>query len=146
MLASASPSSAPPKTLERAFSMLGRVLRRRCPNCGRATAFAGFFQLAPTCTACGLMLHHGPHDHFVGTTMVNFLLAEVTWAFGFMFYLVAVWPNVPWDAVTGVSAAFMVILPVTMYPITRLTWLAVDLFLRPGGEGERRVEEAARHR
>ena len=125
--------------------MLGRVLRRRCPNCGRATAFAGFFQLAPACAFCGLTLHHGAHDHFVGTTFINFLLAEITWASGFMIYLVAVWPNVPWDAVTGVSAAFMVILPVVMYPVTRLTWLSVDLYLRPGGEGERRADEAARH-
>lgn len=125
--------------------MLGRVARRRCPNCGRATAFSGFFQLAPACAACAIPLHHGPHDHFVGTTFVNFLLAEVTWAFGFLIYLVSVWPDVPWDAVTVVSAAFMVILPVAMYPVTRLTWFALDLFFRPGGEGERRADDAARH-
>lgn len=124
--------------------MLGRTLRRRCPNCGRATAFAGWFTLAPACTACGMRLHHGPHDHFVGTTLVNFLVAEVTWAVGFVVYLVAAWPNVDWDDVTYVSAGFMVVLPLALYPLTRLTWLAVDLFLRPHGEGERPPEDASK--
>ena len=125
--------------------MAGRTLRRRCPNCGRATAFAGWFTLAPACSACGMPLHHSPHDHFVGTTLVNFLVAEVTWAIGFLIYLVASWPNVAWERATYVSAAFMIVLPVLLYPLTRLTWLSVDLFLRPGGEGERRADEAARH-
>ena len=33
-----------------------------------------------------------------------------------------------------------------MYPFTRLAWLAIDLYLRPGGEGERRADEAVRRR
>lgn len=124
--------------------MLGRTVLRRCPNCGGATAFAGWFTLARACTACGMPLHHGPHDHFVGTTLVNFLVAEVTWAIGFMVYLVAAWPDVNWDRVTWVSAAFMIVLPVMLYPLTRLAWLAVDLFLRPHGEGERPAADAGK--
>ena len=93
-----------------------------------------------------MRLHQGPHDHFVGTTLVNFLIAEVTWAISFLTYLVATWPDVAWESVTYVSAAFMIALPVLLYPVTRLTWLSVDLFLRPGGEGERRADEAALHR
>ena len=41
-----------------------------------------------------MRLHQGPHDHFVGTTLVNFLIAEVTWAISFLTYLVATWPDV----------------------------------------------------
>ena len=65
------PLAVPPRTAALAAAMLGRTLRRRCPNCGGSAAFAGWFALAGACAACGIELRHGPHDHFVGTTMVN---------------------------------------------------------------------------
>ena len=84
-----------------------------------------------------MRLNRGPHDHFVGTTMVNFLTAEMLWAVGFATYLLLSWPDVRWDALTYVSAVFMAVLPVVMYPFTRVFWLAVDLYFRPGDEGDR---------
>ncbi len=110
---------------------------RHCPACGGGHLFATWFTLAAACPACGLRLHHGPHDHFVGTTLVNFLAAELLWAAGFTTYLILTWPNPAWDALTYVSVVFMAVLPIALYPFTRITWLAVDFIFRPGGEGER---------
>ncbi|MBI3789890.1 MAG: DUF983 domain-containing protein [Gemmatimonadetes bacterium] len=137
-MASAPITAADVRTTSLAARMLARALTLRCPACGGNGTFARWFTLAESCPHCGLRLHHGPHDHFVGTTLVNFLVAEMTWAFGFATYLVLSWPNPAWDALTWVSVVFMAVLPVTMYPFTRITWLAVDLFFRPGGEGERK--------
>lgn len=127
-----------PRTATLGVRMLVRALALRCPACGSRGVFARWFVLADACPSCGLRLHHGPHDHFVGTTLVNFLAAELGWAVLFVTYLVWSWPNPAWDALTWVSVAFMLLLPVTLYRFTRITWLAVDLFFRPGGEGERR--------
>ena len=127
-----------PRTLGLGARLVSRALTLRCPACGARGAFASWFTLTDACLRCALRLHHGPHDHFVGTTLVNFLVAELTWAVGFATYLVLAWPDPAWDALTYVSVAFMAVLPVVLYPFTRLTWLAVDLYFRPGGEGERK--------
>jgi uncharacterized protein (DUF983 family) len=118
-------------------TMLVRALTLRCPRCGGRGTFARWFTLAERCPTCDLPLHHGPHDHFIGTTLVNFLVAELTWAVGFATYLVLSWPSPNWDRLTWVSVVFMAVLPVLMYPFTRITWLAVDLYFRPGERGER---------
>ncbi len=128
---------ADPRTYGLGARILVRALTLRCPACGGGQIFATWFTLADACPTCGLRLHHGPHDHFVGTTLVNFLAAELTWAFGFAAYLILSWPNPSWDALMYVSVVFMAVLPVSLYRFTRITWLAVDFIFRPGGEGER---------
>lgn len=39
------------------------------------------------------------------------------------------WPDVPWTALTVVSAASMAIFPIVFYPISKTVWLAVDLLM-----------------
>ena len=126
-----------PRTFGMAVVILTRALTLRCPSCGSPGIFASWFRLADACPRCRLRLHHGPHDHFVGTTLVNFLVAELTWAVGFATYLILSWPEPAWDALMYVSVAFMAVLPVVLYRFTRISWLAVDFIFRPGGEGER---------
>ena len=126
-----------PRTPATATRMAARAFTLRCPNCGGRPVLTNWFTLADACPRCAMRLNHGPHDHFVGTTMVNFLTAELLWAIGFAAYVVLSWPDVHWDALTYVSAAFMAALPVATYPFTRMFWLAVDLYFRPGDEGDR---------
>lgn len=126
-----------PRTTTLGLTLAARALTLRCPACGSRRIFSTWFTLVNQCPRCALRLHHGPHDHFVGTTLVNFLVAEMGWAILFTIYLVWSWPNPAWDALTWASAAFMVVLPVMLYRFTRICWLTVDFFFRPGGEGER---------
>jgi uncharacterized protein (DUF983 family) len=41
---------------------LWRGWRRRCPNCGAGTLFAGYLKVRPTCPSCGEALHHQRAD------------------------------------------------------------------------------------
>ncbi|MEK0430856.1 MAG: hypothetical protein RL139_660 [Gemmatimonadota bacterium] len=102
-----------------------------CPECGAHGLFSHWMRLRPRCPACGLKLDRGTPDHFVGAYLVNLIIAEVLFAGGLGVWLVAVWPDVPWQTVQRVAVGAMLLSPVVTYPFTRTLWLAADLILDP---------------
>ena len=121
-------------------SPLARVLRGltlHCPECGSGRILASWFRLRAACPKCGLLLDRGQRDYFVGAYLINLIISELLFAIGFGIWLVRSWPNIPWDAVQYVAVAAMIIAPLTTYPITKSTWLAVDLVFQPPSDRDR---------
>ncbi len=114
-----------------------RALALRCPECGGGGLFRRWILMKPRCATCALKLDRGAPGHFVGAYLVNLIIAEMLFAFGMGAWLVAVWPDVPWDAVQMVAVAAMVISPLATYPFTRTIWLAADLIIDPVRESDR---------
>ncbi|MBX7118373.1 MAG: DUF983 domain-containing protein [Gemmatimonadaceae bacterium] len=111
-----------------------RILRActlRCPECGGGGLFRGWLRIKDRCPTCALKLDRGTPGHFVGAYLVNLIVAELLFAFGLLTWLVAVWPDVPWDTVRIAAVAAMVVTPLTLYPFTRTIWLAADLIIDP---------------
>lgn len=108
-----------------------RALTLRCPECGGRGLFRWWIQMESRCPSCQLKLDRGAPGHFVGAYLVNLVIAEVLFAFGLLIWLVAVWPDVPWDAVQYVAVLAMIISPLMTYPFTRTVWLATDLIIDP---------------
>lgn len=104
-----------------------RALRLRCPECGGRGLFSNWLKLRASCPTCGLKLDRGNPDHFVGAYLVNLIIAEVLFAVIFGVWLVAVWPDVPWDGIEKVAVVAMIVSPFATYPFTRTVWLAADL-------------------
>lgn len=119
-------------SLSRTLLYVGRALRLRCPNCGKGKVITGWTKVRERCSVCGLRFARGEGEYFyAGAIFVNIVIAELLFAFGFGGALILMWPNVPWDAVTYVGAALMLLLPALLLPVVKVLWLAFDMLMRP---------------
>jgi len=73
----------------------------------------------------------------VGAYLVNLIIAELLFAVGLGAWLLAAWPDVPWDLVERVAVVAMLVAPLVLYPFTRTVWLAADLIFDPQRPGDR---------
>jgi uncharacterized protein (DUF983 family) len=120
--------------------MAGRALILRCPNCGGRPVLNDWFHLRERCPNCGVALERGEgSDYYIGGMLLNITLCFVIFALGFWGVLILTYPRVPWDVLQYGLVAAMLILPVLLYPMSRIVWLAVDLAIRP--KSERDVDE-----
>jgi uncharacterized protein (DUF983 family) len=113
------------------FRMLMRALLLRCPNCGGRRIFATMFALKRHCPTCGLRLERGEGDYFVGAYFFNLIFVEAILYVSVLGYIGIAWPDINWDLITWVSAIGMLAGCVLCYPFSKVTWLAVDLAIRP---------------
>ena len=133
----------PPGEGRQPFSTLvSRALRRRCPNCGDREAFDGYWKLASHCPSCGHKFMREP-GYWVGAVTFNTALAIVAFLLTFAVFLLATWPEVPWDWLAPVAIAVTIFVPVLAYPWAQSLWMAYDLFVHPLEPQER---EAGRER
>ena len=110
---------------------LARGLRLRCPRCGHAPIFRGWFTLRAACPLCGLKFEREP-GYFVGAIYLNYA-ATVLVALPGYFIL---------DYLVGLSlgrqlllwGAFCVLFPLWFFRYSKSLWLALDYFIDPAGD------------
>lgn len=118
---------------------LWRGLRVRCPRCGGGHILRGWFGLKERCPTCALQLERGEEgDYYIGGMLINIILVFLIFGVGFLVALLIMWPNVHWEWLEYVLASAMIILPIALYPVSRVLWLAVDRVIRPRAD---RAEE-----
>ena len=116
--------------------MLGRALRKRCPNCGGGPLFVRWLEARERCPECRLRLERGERDYFLGSLTLNLLLSESAVAAGIVVALAlgaGRWPF--WELEAG-GVALAMAAPIFAWPWTRVLWLAVDLMFRPATPDE----------
>jgi uncharacterized protein (DUF983 family) len=114
-----------------AATMLFRAVRRRCPNCGAPGIFAGYTTLREHCPRCGLRLHRGESDYFIGAYLLNLVAVELLFALILGTIFVATYPHTPWALLQWGGLALMLAGAVLCYPFAKSVWLAADLIYRP---------------
>jgi uncharacterized protein (DUF983 family) len=112
-------------------TMLLRALLRRCPNCGSPGIFAGYTTLREHCPRCGLRLHRGESDYFIGAYLLNLVAVELLFALVLGVIVVATYPNTPWALLQWGGLVLMIAGAVLCYPFSKSLWLAADLIFRP---------------
>jgi uncharacterized protein (DUF983 family) len=120
-----------PTPSPRAGRLIGRALRRRCPQCGGADVFRSYLHQRSACPSCGLRLDRGERDFFIGAYTINLVVAELLVLIVGLAVLIGTWPTVPWTILTYGLVALMVAAPIMLYPLSRQAWLACDLIFRP---------------
>ncbi|MBI2409373.1 MAG: DUF983 domain-containing protein [Gemmatimonadetes bacterium] len=115
---------------------IARALRRRCPSCGSRGILTHWLRLADRCPSCGLRPNRGEADHFLGGYVINLGLAEALAALLWVLLLTATWPEPSWALMQWSAAVLVIGMPVAMYPITRLAFLAIDLNVQPRRPGD----------
>lgn len=113
-----------------------RALRRRCPHCGAGGIFASWGQLVANCPGCGYTFER-EEGYWVGAMIVNLGAAEVLFAVILLTTMAMTWPDVPWVAVVGLSAAAMVAFPIWFYPRSKTLWVWLDALVHPYTAEER---------
>ncbi|MFI5235150.1 MAG: DUF983 domain-containing protein [Gemmatimonadales bacterium] len=125
------------RTIRRAATLVLRAIRRRCPNCGGAVVFDGWFKMKEKCPTCGIRLERGEQGYQVGAYMLNIVISELIFAAIFITTLVRTWPDPPWTLLQFGGVALMVLLPVLFYPFSKTLFLALDLTFNPRADGDR---------
>ena len=116
--------------------MVVRAMLRRCPNCGSSGIFAGYTTLRERCPTCGLRLHRGENDYFIGAYLLNLVAVELLFALVLGAIVIATYPNTPWVPLQWGGLALMIAGAVLCYPFAKSLWLAADLIFRPVSEQE----------
>jgi uncharacterized protein (DUF983 family) len=112
----------------RARALVGRALRRQCPECGRSGIFVHWMTMVEACPRCGyLFAREG--GYFLGAYALNLIVAESI-PVGLMIALF-VWSDLGWIALEAILIPFAVLLPFLLYPFARTFWMALDLMLQP---------------
>ena len=118
-------------SVKRAWMMLRRVVRLRCPNCGRGAVLRRWFSVNERCSACAFRYERTDENYFQGAMFVNYMLGGFTFAVSFLAVLLVAWPNVPWNALTFGAPVALGVFMVVFYPVSKVVWLTVDVTLRP---------------
>lgn len=106
-----------------------RGLRLRCPRCGHAPIFRGWFRLLAACPLCGLTFEREP-GYFVGAIYLNYAATVLIALPGYfvldhLFGLPLVGQLLLWGTVC-------VVFPLWFFRYSKSLWLAMDYFFDPG--------------
>lgn len=109
----------------------------RCPLCGHKPITKGYGELVEQCPSCGYTYEHGEEGYYVGALIVNMAVCLVSFFVAFLGTILIFWPDVPWGALTWISIAVMIVVPVWFYPRSKTVWIWLDLRIHPYAAGER---------
>ncbi|HKA04171.1 MAG TPA: DUF983 domain-containing protein [Acidimicrobiales bacterium] len=125
------------------WPMLGRALLRRCPRCGGAGWFTGWFRKQERCRTCGYRYERQP-GFLVGALTINTILTFGLIGVVLAVSLVTTYPDVALGPTLVAALAVAVVVPVVGSPFSYTVWAAVDLAMRPLEPAE--VADAEQHR
>jgi uncharacterized protein (DUF983 family) len=110
---------------------LGRALRLHCPRCGGAGVFDSWLRPKSSCPTCGQPIERHEEGYYLGSLLVNLIVAELLPLAVVLSVLVATWPHPPWNLLLYGGAGLAVVSPFAFYPFSKLLWLALDQFIQP---------------
>jgi hypothetical protein len=90
--------------------------------------------VCPSCPVCGFHLDRDEPGYWVGSYTVNLFLTEAGFALTLVGGIFLTWPAVPWNALLAASIAVNLILPIVVFPHSKMLYLAIDLTFRPPEE------------
>jgi uncharacterized protein (DUF983 family) len=118
-----------------------RALRLRCPRCGRAPIFRGWFAMHEACPACGRRFNRDA-GYLLGSIYFNY---GITATLVVIMYFAMFFGDVLTDTQRlAVLSAFAVLFPTWFFRYARALWIAFDEHWDPwpSDEEARQMEKA----
>jgi uncharacterized protein (DUF983 family) len=115
------------------LSHFARAMRLRCPHCGGGPIFTSWSRLLPACPVCGLRLER-EQGYWVGAYFFNLMAMETAFVVWFVGFLLASWPDPPWELFQVTTILLMAVVPFAFFPFSKTLFLAFDLLVRPPEE------------
>ena len=116
---------------ERFRLTFGRAVRRRCPYCGAAGIFRGYWELRETCPNCEVRFDR-EEGYFLGAFALNLIVTEfigIGLAILLIFRTELRHLDLIWQE--AIAIALVVTLPIVFFPYSRLLWIVMDLVFHP---------------
>ena len=88
------------------------------------------------CAVCGFVFKRGNPAYFSGAIFINYLLGAGASLAALLVFIVATWPNVPWNVLAWAGPIGAVMIILLLYPVSKMILLAVDVRMRPITEDE----------
>ena len=116
------------EALRRVARGIGRGLRLRCPRCGRAPLYRGWFTMNEVCPVCYLKFERA-QGYWVGAIYVNYGVTTLVAIAGYF----VLWTRTEWSTATQLAIwlPFCVVFPLWFFRYSRSLWLAVEYGLNP---------------
>jgi uncharacterized protein (DUF983 family) len=118
-----------------------RALALRCPRCGNAPVFRGWFGMHDRCSACGRTFNRAP-GYFLGSIYFNYGVTAVLLVIGYFTLFFALGRVGP--AWLAALAAFTLFFPLWFFRYARALWMALDEQLDPWPNEQEQREGALR--
>lgn len=118
--------------------LLWRAVRLRCPACGQAAIFRGWFAMNKSCAPCGKWFQRDA-GYFLGSIYFNYgVTGLLVTAIYFALFFADVLSN---EQTLALLAVFVIVFPVWFFRYSRALWMAVDEWFDPwpNEEEKRRV-------
>ncbi len=113
--------------------ILGRGLRLRCPRCGGAALYAGWFTMSPCCSVCGFR-YEREQGYFVGAIYVNYALTVGVAAGAVLALDWTVGLTLGEQLALGIVLAAFV--PLVFFRLSRSLWLSINYLLASADEAK----------
>jgi len=113
--------------------MLARAITLRCPNCATKWPFVHWLRPAPECASCNQVLERAEEGegHYLGAMILNFAVMESLLVVLVLSVILLTWPSPPWNLIIYGGVALAIVAPLAFFPIAKLLWLAIDLYIQP---------------
>ena len=122
-------------------TLIGRGIRRRCPNCGGGHVFQGWFALKDRCPTCGYSFSR-EEGYWVSAIIVNTAVIEGLFLLLFIAIVIATAPDVEWVPLLVLGVVMNLVFPIFFYPMSKTVWMGIDLYFHPLEAGERPQERS----
>jgi len=107
---------------------LGHGLRRRCPRCGRAPLFRGWFAMNTVCAVCDLRFERA-QGYWIGAIYVNYgVTVSIAVTGFFLLRALAGWETA---AQLALWVPFVILFPLWFFRYSRSLWLALEFAINP---------------
>jgi uncharacterized protein (DUF983 family) len=109
-------------------TVVRRALALRCPRCGGAPLFRGWFRMERSCALCGLYFERA-QGYFVGAIYVNYGVTTVIALAGY--FLLWGYTGISTGAQLAIWLPFVALFPLWFFRYSRSLWLALEHFVNP---------------
>jgi uncharacterized protein (DUF983 family) len=116
------------EALHRVAQGLRRAARLRCPRCGRAPLFRGWFAMNDVCAVCDLRFERA-QGYWIGAIYVNYGVTTLIAVGGY--FALWVWAGLSTAAQLAMWLPFCVVFPLWFFRYSRAIWLALEQGINP---------------
>jgi uncharacterized protein (DUF983 family) len=103
----------------------------RCPRCGEAPLFRGWFTMCERCARCGLVFER-EQGYFVGAIYVNYIVTVGLCGAGFL--VLESWADLTSTTQIAIWSVVGVVFPLVFFRYSRSLWLSIEYLVNPGLE------------
>ncbi|MDA1015728.1 MAG: DUF983 domain-containing protein, partial [Planctomycetota bacterium] len=106
-------------------TVLSRAIRLRCPRCGDAALFSGWFSMPERCPSCEFKFEREP-GYFLGSAYINYGVTAILMTMSYVgLHFVAEIDN---RSLMAPLLGFCIVFPLVFFRFARSVWLGMDCF------------------